>query len=99
MADKYYIDELNEKELTKMARLALKHILILRGGRIPEKYWHPDTMNWLLLQSYKNRNYTPEYLVTLYENHLKKDLSLKDRLSIQKMTASYQHSLKKLMKY
>lgn len=89
----------NEKELTKLARLALKHILILRGGRIPEKYWHPDTMNWLLLQTYKNRNYTTDYLFTLYDQHLKNNLSIKDRLKIQKTSASYQHALKKLMKY
>ena len=30
-----------EKELAKLARLALKQIFILRGGMIPEKYWHP----------------------------------------------------------
>lgn len=89
----------SEKELTRLARLALRQIFILRGAKIPEKYWHPDIMNWLLLQSYKNRNYTTEYLLTLYDNHIKKDISLKDKIKNQKMTASYQHSLKKLMKH
>lgn len=88
-----------DKELSKLARLALKHIFILRGGKIPEKYWHPDTMNWLLLQSYKNRNYTTEYLLTLYDKHIKNDVGLKDKLKFQKMTSSYQHSVKKLLKY
>jgi len=89
----------NDKELAKLARLALKYILILRGGRIPEKYWLPDTMNWMLLQTYKNRNYTTEYLFTLYDQHLKNNLSIRERLKVQKMTTSYQHALKKLMKY
>lgn len=88
-----------EKELAKLARMALKQIFVLRGGKIPEKYWHPDIMNWLLLQSYKNRNYTTEYLLTLYDNHVKKDISLKDKLKTQKMISSYHHSLKKLLKY
>ena len=87
-----------DKELAKYARLALKQTFILRGGKIPEKYWHPDIMNWLLLQSYKNKNYTTEYLLTLYDNHTKK-MGLKDKLKIQKMTNSYHHSLKKLMKH
>lgn len=88
-----------EKELAKLARLALKQIFILKGGKIPEKYWHPDTMNWLLFQSYKNRNYTTEYLLTLHDLHLKNDVSLKNKLKIQKMISAYQHSIKKLMKY
>lgn len=87
------------KELSRLSRLALKHIFILKGGLIPEKYWHPDIMNWLLFQSYKNRNLTTEHLLTLHDLHLKDDVSLKNRLKIQKMMISYQHSIKKLMKY
>lgn len=88
-----------DKELSKLARLALKSIFILRNGKIPEKYWHPDTMNWLLLQSYKNRNYTTEYLLTLYDQHIKQNMGIKDKLKLQKKASSYQHSVKKLMKY
>ena len=88
-----------DKDLSKLARMALKQIFILRDGKIPEKYWHPDTMNWLLLQSYKNRNYTTEYLLSLYDKHMKDNIGLKDRLIIQKTISSYQHSIKKLMKH
>ena len=88
-----------DKELARLSRIALKHILILKGGQIPEKYWHPDTMNWILLQSYKNRNCTTDYLLSLYDQHLKNDIGLKNRLKLQKMISSYQHSIKKLMKY
>ena len=88
-----------EKELAKLARKALKQIFILKGGQIPEKYWHPDTMNWLLLQSYKNKNFTTEYLLSLYDKHLKNDIGLKDKLKMQRTTTSYLHTIKKLMKY
>jgi len=86
------------KELSRLARLAIKQILILKAGMIPEKYWHPDIMNWLLFQSYKDSNYTIESLLVHHDLHLKNDVNLKKRLKIQKMTSSYQHSIKKLMK-
>jgi len=94
-----YREKNMEKELAKLARLALKHIFILRDGKIPEKYWHPDTMNWLLLQSYKNKNFTTEYLLTLYDQHIKNAVGIKERLKLQKTNSTYQHSIKKLMKY
>ncbi len=89
----------NEKELIRLSRLALKQIFILKGGMIPEKYWHPDIMNWLLFQSYKNQYHTTDELLILHDLHLKEDVTLKNRLKVQKMISSYQHSLKKLMKY
>lgn len=89
----------HKKELSKLASMALKHIFILRSGKIPEKYWHPDIMNWLLFQSYKNRNYTTAYLLTLYDEHVKNNIAFKEKLKLQKNAAAYQHSLKKLMKY
>lgn len=98
-ADALFKDKTKEKELSRLAHRALKHIFILRGASIPEKYWHPDTMNWLLLQSYKNRNYTTEYLLTLYDQHVKNISSLKEKFKFQKTASAYQHSLKKLMKY
>lgn len=88
-----------DQELARLARLALKQIFLLKGGMIPEKYWHPDIMNWLLFQSYKNRNFTTEQLLTLHDLHLKDDVSLKNRLKIQKMISSYLHAIKKLMKH
>ena len=88
-----------EKELVRLSRLALKQIFILKGGMIPDKYWHPDIMNWLLFQSYKNPDCTTDYILTLHDLHIKNDVSLKKRLKIKKMISSYQHSIKKLMKY
>lgn len=94
-----YHQKNKEKILSKQARLALKQILILKKSGIPEKYWHPDTMNWLLFQSYRNETLTVSALAELYDEHIKKDYSLKDRLKYQKLTNTYLHSIKKLMKY
>ena len=34
--------------LAKLSMDAIRHVLTLRGAQIPERYWHPDIMNWLL---------------------------------------------------
>lgn len=85
--------------LATLAMQALKPILLLRQAQIPERYWHPDIMNWLLFTSYKNRNFTISYLLTLYDTHTKHDISAVDRLRIKNKALRYQHSVKKLMKY
>jgi hypothetical protein len=86
-------------KLALLSRRAVKHILILRASMIPERYWHPDIMNWLLFTWYQNRNYTISYLLTLYDNHVKEDMTAVQRLKTEKKIYLYQHSLKKLMKY
>lgn len=85
--------------LAQLSMQALKYIVQLREASIPEKYWHPDIMNWLLFTWYKNRNVTITYLLTLYDEHLKNDVSPLDRLKRQKEALHYQHSLKRLVKY
>ncbi|MCI6060282.1 MAG: DnaJ domain-containing protein [Dorea sp.] len=85
--------------LTQLSTHALKHILLLRQASIPERYWHPDIMNWLLFTWYKNRNVTIDYLLTQYDEYIKKSMSGIDRLKLQKETHHFQHSLKRLLKY
>ena len=51
-SDDLFHQKENRHQLGALAMQALKPILVLRAGQIPEKYWHPDTMNWLLLASY-----------------------------------------------
>ena len=63
--------------IAQLALQALRHILTLREGQIPERYWHPDIMNWLLFAWYKNRNFTTAYLLTLYDEHMKNQHSVK----------------------
>lgn len=98
-SDHLFHQKENRHQLGALAMQALKPILVLRAGQIPEKYWHPDTMNWLLLASYKNRNYTTAFLLTLYDEHTKKEISVVDKMRLQKQTMQYQHSVKKLLRY
>ena len=56
-------------------------------------------MNWLLFTWYKNRNITISYLLTLYDEHVKKSVSALDRLRLQKKSYHFQHSVKRLVKY
>lgn len=98
-SDDLFHQKENRHQLGALAMQALKPILVLRAGQIPEKYWHPDTMNWLLLASYKNRNYTTAFLLTLYDEHTKKGISVVDKMRLQKQTMQYQHSVKKLLRY
>lgn len=86
-------------QLARLALQALPYILLLRQAQIPERYWHPDIMNWLLFTSYKNRNYTTAYLLTLYDEHTKKDVSMLEGIKLKNRSAKYEHSVKRLMKY
>lgn len=85
--------------IAQLALQALRHILTLREGQIPERYWHPDIMNWLLFTWYKNRNFTTAYLLTLYDEHMKNEIPVMDKLRLKNKSMRYQHSVKRLIKY
>ena len=85
--------------IAQLAMQALKHIITLREGQIPERYWHPDIMNWLLFAWYKNRNFTTTYLLTLYDEHIKNEIPVVDKLKLKNKSLRYQHSVKRLIKY
>ena len=85
--------------IAQLALQALRHILTLREGQIPERYWHPDIMNWLLFAWYKNRNFTTAYLLTLYDEHIKNEIPVMDKLRLKNKSMRYQHSVKRLIKY
>lgn len=85
--------------LSKLSDRAARYALFLKNAGIPDKYWHPDIMNWILFTWYQNRNYTISHLLTLYDKHINEDLSKKDWLKMQKTTLQYQHAIRKLVKY
>lgn len=94
-----YRKKLMEVKLADLAKQALKHIFILRNGGIAERYWHPDIMNWILFQSYQYPAASTAYLLGLYDNHLKTNHSLREKMKLQKKSSAYIHAIKKLMKY
>ena len=93
------------KENTRSARLsdlaaqALSYAVTLREAEIPEKYWLPAIMDWLLFTWYKNRNLPVSYLLKLYDEYSKKELNGFKRVKIQKEQLHFQHSLKRLVNY
>lgn len=85
--------------LTQLSMQALKDILVLKEAQIPEQYWYPDIMNWLLFKWYQNRNFTVPYLLTLYDEYAKQEMKAVDRLKLQHRANRFCHALKRLMKY
>ena len=85
--------------LTALAIRALRPIITLREAQIPERYWHPDIMNWLLFTSYQNPNYTVTYLLALYATHIRSSRSMVEKLKAQNAAARYEHTVRKLLKY
>ena len=89
----------NSTVLGELAVKALHHIILLREAKIPERYWYPDIMNWLLFKWYQNRNYNLAYLLKLYDEHEKNDMNKIEKLKLQNRAYRYQHSVKKLLRY
>ena len=85
--------------LTALAIRALRPIITLREAQIPERYWHPDIMNWLLFTSYQNPNYTVTYLLALYDTHIRSSRSMVEKLKAQNAASRYEHTVRKLLKY
>ena len=85
--------------LTALAIRALRPIITLREAQIPERYWPPDIMNWLLFTSYQNPNYTVTYLLALYDTHIRSSRSMVEKLKAQNAAARYEHTVRKLLKY
>lgn len=85
--------------LTALAIRALRPIITLREAQIPERYWHPDIMNWLLFTSYQNPNYTVTYLLALYDTHIRSSRSMVEKLKAQNAAARYEYTVRKLLKY
>ena len=98
-SDELFKSKDNSSRLAQLSMQALKYIVLLRNASIPERYWHPDIMNWLLFRWFQNRNYTIAYLLTLYDDYAKESISAIDKLKLQKKNYQFQHSVKRLVKY
>lgn len=94
-----YKDKTKKKQLSDLATRAMKQIIFLRTSNIPEQYWHPDTMNWLLLRWYQNRNCTISHVLSQYDQHIKENYTPVHKMRENKKLREYHHTLKKLLKY
>ena len=97
-SDPLFRDRARADELTQLSTRAAEYVLLLRNASIPERYWYPDIMNWLLFTWFQHRNYTISYLLTLYDEYAKENISALDKLKLQKNSYQYQHSIKRLVK-
>ncbi len=96
------LNEKSEEDSPKLIQLtmqALEKIRILREGEIPEDYWHPDVMNWVLFAYYRNPNYTISYLLSQFDEHVKKDYHLRQRSEWKKKRKQYIKDIKNLLKH
>lgn len=98
-SDSLFKEKDRSGRLAQLSMQAIKYVILLRGADIPEKYWHPDIMNWLLFTWYKNRNLTIAYLLTLYDDYVKEKVSVVKKLRLQKNACHFQRSVKRLVKY
>ena len=98
-SDPFFRDKNYSDELTRLSTEALPHVVLLRNSSIPERYWYPDIMNWLLFTWFQHRNYTVSYLLTLYDEYAKENISTLDKLKLQKNTHRFQHSIKRLVNF
>lgn len=98
-SDLLFKEEGRSCQLAQLSMQALKHVVLLRSASIPERYWIPDIMNWLLFTWYQNRNLSIPCLLTLYDQHVKDHVSVLDKLKLQKESYHFQHRVKRLIKY
>ena len=104
MESEQLFKEKNKKQaadrLSDLSSQALRYDLTpLREAGIPEKYWLPAIMDWLLFTWYKNRNLPVSYLLKLYDDYSQKEISGFKRIKLQKELLHFQHSLKRLVNY
>ena len=97
-SDALFKDKNYSDELTELSEEASQHVALLQSSAIPERYWYPDIMNWLLFTWFQHRNYTTSYLLTLYDEYAKENITTLDKLKLQKNSYLYQHSIKRLIK-
>lgn len=90
---------LKAARLSVLSSQALGYAVTLREAAIPEKYWLPSIMDWLLYTWYKNRNLPVSYLLKLYDDYSQKEISGFKRIKLQKEQLHFQHSLKRLVNY
>ena len=93
-----YKDKTKKDELHQLSKKVLRHAVTLRNAGIPEKYWHPQAMNWLLYTWNQNRNLSTSYMLTLYEEHWQKDKKKTSCLKMEARSRAYQRKIKKLIK-
>lgn len=88
---------LYDKELAGLAEQAVECIAILRGADIPQKYWFPDTMNWVLFQWGLKKETDFHLLFLKYDRKANPNNSKTKNLSVRNKNYRLHKSLQKLL--
>ena len=85
--------------LAKLSMDAIRHVLTPAGRPDPGTLLASGHYELAFVHLVQNRNITISYLLTLYDEHVKKSVSALDRLRLQKKSYHFQHSVRRLVKY
>ena len=74
------------------------HINVLNSGGIPEKYWAPHSMNWLLFQWSQHRDFSYEMLYSMYDTYLEESKSSYEMKKIQNRSHAFAESMAQILR-
>ena len=82
-----------------MAEEAQPHILVLKDGERPRRYWFAHAMNWLLFQWSQNRDLPYPLLYSMYDSYLEQCKSALEKKKITSQNTLFLNNLDKLIAY
>ena len=96
---KFSRQEPDAERLAAIAEEAHPHILVLKDGEIPRRYWFSHAMNWLLFQWSQNRDLPYALLYSMYDSYLEQCKSALEKKKITSQNALFLNNLDKLISY
>ncbi len=96
---KFSRQEPNVEKLAAIAEEAHPHILVLKNGEIPRRYWFSHAMNWLLFQWSQNRDLSYALLYSMYDSYLEQCKSALEKKKITSQNALFLNNLDRLISY
>lgn len=92
-------EAVRSRRIRRLSRQAFRCVALLRTSGIPSRYWHPETMNWVLIRWGQRQNIDYLTLFPRYEAYLEEAISSSEKKKIKSRTRQYQQNLKKLLTY
>lgn len=92
---------LTPEKLRRLHAIAAKmktHINVLNSGGIPEKYWAPHSMNWILFQWSQHRDFSYEMLYSMYDTYLEETKSSYEIKKILNRSHAFTESMAQILR-
>lgn len=90
-------EKIYNEELAVLAAQAVECIAVLRGADIPQKYWLPDAMNWILFQWGIKKETDYHLLFAKYDKQVNPNNSKTKNFSIRNKHHSLHKSIQNLL--